>query len=488
MEHLKRELLEDYVAYPERVLQFGTGNFLRAFFDYHIHTMNKKNLFNGQVVVVQSTSSGTVKTMNEQDGLYTLYLQGIKDNKPVSEHEVIRSISRGLNLQDEYEEYLKLAQNPDLRFIVSNTTEAGIAFNPDDKLTDQPQKSFPGKLTAFLYKRFQAFSGDLEKGFIIFPCELIENNGVELKRIVNQFAREWQLEEEFIEWVEKANTFCNTLVDRIVPGYPKDSIEEKTAELGYVDQLMVVGEQFELFVIEGPEWIKDEFPAARAGLNVHIVDDLSSYRTKKVRMLNGAHTAMTPVAYLYGLDTVSQAVTNEATKTFIEQVMNDEIIPTLPYAKNELHEYAKDVINRFRNPYIHHYLASISLNSISKFKTRVMPTFLDYEKSYNQLPKGILFSLSALLYFYKGKRGDEEIKLVDDEATLALFQQLWQDESVEIGELVKTVLSKEELWGIDLSYVADVVTGYVTLIHNVGMQEALAEFLQEEGEVNESVY
>lgn len=326
MKQLSREIVKNEQSYPEKVLQFGTGNFLRAFLDYHIHVMNKKNLFNGQIVVVQSTTSGTVDALNDQQGLYTLYLQGMKENKPVSEHEVIRSISRGLNIQNDYDSYLELAHNPELRFIFSNTTEAGIQFNGEDHLKDRPQKSFPGKLTAFLYARYRVFEGDKNKGFIIFPCELIENNGVELKRIVLKFASAWNLEREFIEWIKVANTFCNTLVDRIVPGYPKDSIEEKTKELGYIDKLVVVGEQFELFVIEGPDFVKEEFPADQAGLNVHVVQDLTSYREKKVRILNGAHTAMTPVAYLYGLNTVSEAVTIENTKEFIEKVIYEEII------------------------------------------------------------------------------------------------------------------------------------------------------------------
>jgi len=491
MDQISKKLYKEYTTYPEKVLQFGTGNFLRAFSDWQIHEMNKKNLFNGQVVVVQSTSKGAVDTINEQDGLYTLYLQGMKENKPVSEHEVISSISRGINITSEYDEYLKLAKNPELRFIISNTTEAGIQYHKEDLLTDQPQKSFPGKLTALLYERYQAFKGDQSKGFIIFPCELIEDNGKELKKIVLKYADTWRLEPQFSEWVEEANTFCNTLVDRIVPGFPKDSIQEKTEELGYIDHLMVVGEQFHLFVIEGPSFIKEEFPAEQAGLNVHVVDDLSSYRLKKVRILNGAHTAMTPVAYLCGINTVCEAVTNNLTKQFVERVIYNEIIPTLPFPKKDLHQFAEDVLNRFKNPYIHHYLSSISLNSVSKFQARMLPTLLEYIERFGVLPKATVFSLSALLYFYKGKRGDESISLVDDESTLHLFNECWALYADNIEELVLTVLSKEKLWGADLTEVpqlAESVTHQLKTINQFGMNVALTQFMQQKGEKNESVY
>jgi len=491
MEQLSKKMDSEYTPYPEKVLQFGTGNFLRAFTDWQIDVMNKKGMFNGQIVVVQSTPKGAVDTINKQEGLYTLYLQGIKENQPVSEHEIIRSIRRGINITNEYDEYLKIAGNPDLRFIISNTTEAGIQFHEGDLLTDRPQSSFPGKLTALLYERYQVFHGEKDKGFIILPCELIEDNGKELKKIVLAYANAWKLESGFSDWVEEANTFCNTLVDRIVPGYPKDSVQDKTDELGYIDKLMVVGEQFHLFVIEGPSFIKEEFPAAQAGLNVHVVDDLSSYRLKKVRILNGAHTAMTPVAYLCGVNTVSEAVTSDLTKQFVEKVIYDEIIPTLPFPKEDLSQFAADVLNRFKNPFIHHYLSSISLNSVSKFKARILPTLSEYVERFSQLPEATVFSLSALLYFYKGKRGDESITLVDDESTLHLFNDCWSLYTDNMEELVSTTLSNEKLWGTDLSKIPQLtesVVNQLKKINQYGMNEALTQFLQKTGEKNESVY
>ena len=289
---LNKETYNEYKQYPEKVLQFGEGNFLRAFVDWQIDKMNKQAGFNGSVVVVQPIEFGLVDKLNEQDGLYTLYLQGMNEGKAIEEHSVINSISRGINPYTQHAEYLKIAENPELRFVFSNTTEAGIAYDENDKLEDKPQKSFPGKFTALLYHRFKAFNGQKDKGLIIIPCELIDRNGDKLKEIILKFAKLWNLEEGFANWINEANTFCSTLVDRIVPGYPRDTIKEITQELGYVDNLVNVGEHFHLFIIEGPKWIENEFPASKAGLNVKFVEDMTPYRTRKVRILNGSHTSL----------------------------------------------------------------------------------------------------------------------------------------------------------------------------------------------------
>ena len=298
--------------------------------------MNKEADFNGSVVVVQPIEFGLVDKLNEQDGLYTLYLQGMNEGKAIEEHSVINSISRGINPYTQHEEYLKIAENPELRFVFSNTTEAGIAYDENDKLEDKPQKSFPGKLTALLYHRFKTFNGEKDKGLIIIPCELIDRNGEKLKEIILKFAELWNLEEGFANWINEANTFCSTLVDRIVPGYPRDTIKEITEELGYEDNLVNVGEHFHLFVIEGPQWIENEFPVKKAGLNVKFVEDMTPYRTRKVRILNGSHTALVPVAYLYGLDTVAESVDHEVIGKFIKDTIYDEIIPTLDLPEEEL--------------------------------------------------------------------------------------------------------------------------------------------------------
>ncbi|MDM5200890.1 tagaturonate reductase [Fictibacillus enclensis] len=481
METLNRTMAGVTNRYPEKVLQFGEGNFLRAFADWQIRELNEKAGFNGSVVVVQPRGSGKIERLNRQDGLFTLYLQGIKDGQEVNEHLVVDSISRGINLDQDYDQYLRLAESEKLRFVISNTTEAGIRFNENARLEDRPQEGFPAKLTAFLYHRFQTFSGDSSKGCVMIPCELIENNGPELKKVVLQYAEHWNLEPAFVQWIHEANTFCSSLVDRIVPGYPKDSGDEKEAELGYRDELMVVSEQYYLFVIEGPEWLKNELPFEKAGLNSFIVDDLTAYRERKVRILNGAHTAMLPVCYLYGLDTVSQSVNDEVTGAFIKEMIAEEMIPAMKYSEEEMKAYAQDVLERFRNPYIHHFLSSLALHAISKFNARNVPTLVDYVEKKQKLPQRLTFSLSALLYFYKGKRGEENIPLDDSPEIIEVFKELWQkvdSKELQLTALVQDILSKEQWWGRDLSSISGLTTAvaeHLKVIEDKGIKAALLE-------------
>lgn len=484
VQRLNNQIYHDYPSYPEKVLQFGEGNFLRGFIDWQFQVLNEKTDFNGSVVVVQPRGNNKIERLNNQDGLFTLYLQGIKEGQLVNQHQVIESISRGINLFTDYPEYIKLAGTEDLRFIVSNTTEAGIMFDPSDQLEDRPQMSFPGKLTAFLYHRFKAFAGNEKRGCIIIPCELIERNGERLREIVLQYASLWNLEDEFIEWVMNANTFCSSLVDRIVPGFPTDSYKEKTEQLGYEDELIVVGEQYHLWVIEGPDWIKNELKVEGTGLNTLIVNDLSPYRIRKVRILNGAHTAMTPVAYLYGLSTVEESVNHEEIGMFIKEMIAEEIIPTLEGSKTELADYADDVMNRFANPYIKHYLMSIALNSISKFQTRNLPALLDYVEKYNTLPKRMVFSLSSLLYFYRGKRGNDVIELQDDPVSLQFFKTNWEkfeQHELTMKELVNKILGEERFWGLDLTSIPNLentVSINLLNIYKMGVKEALKELFE----------
>jgi tagaturonate reductase len=483
MDVLNNSLVKDRQIYPEKVLQFGEGNFLRGFVDWQIDVMNKQGTFNGSVVVVQPRGQEKIEKLNAQDGLYTLYLQGIKEGKAVQENSIITSIKRGINLFNEYDQYLQLAANPELRFIFSNTTEAGIAFDENDRLEDTPQKSFPGKLTAFLYERYNAFQADKDKGLIIIPCELIERNGEKLKEIVLKYAELWYLGDDFAAWLHESNTFCNSLVDRIVPGYPRDSIDEITQELGYKDNLLVVGEQYHLWVIEGPQSITEEFPAHLAGLNTLVVDDLTPYRTIKVRILNGAHTAMTPVSYLSGINTVAQAIEDKVTGQFVKELIYDEIIPTLDLPIEELHSFAEAVLNRFRNPFMQHFLLSISLNSMSKFKTRDLPSLLDYYNRKRELPKKLVFSLAALISFYKGKRGEEEIPLADDQDVLDLFKVQWSQYNGTIDsikDIVSNVLGYERVWEIDLNQVPGLTTAITNdlfRIETMGMKKALESLL-----------
>ncbi|AJG98591.1 altronate oxidoreductase [Clostridium beijerinckii] len=476
---LNKESYKEFKTYPEKVLQFGEGNFLRAFVDWQIDKMNDEADFNGSVVVVQPLENGLVDMLNDQDCLYTLYLQGVQNGQASKTHKVINSISRGINPYRDYNEYLKVAENPDLRFIVSNTTEAGIAFDENDTLNGGCQKSYPGKLTAFLYHRFNAFNGDDSKGFIIIPCELIDRNGEKLKEIVLKYAEVWNLGQDFIDWINNANTFCCSLVDRIVPGYPRDTIDEVREELGYDDNLVDVGEIFHLWVIEGPQSIKDELPIEKAGLNVKVVDDMTPYRTRKVRILNGPHTAMVPVAYLYGLETVGEAVDHEVIGRYVHDVIYDEIIETLDLPHEELVEFADAIIERFQNPYVKHYLMSIALNSLSKYKTRDLPSLTEYLKRKGTLPKKLVFSLASLIEFYKGKRGDEDIQLADDEDILELFKKLWEkyDGTKEgLNKIVTSVLAYEKNWGSNLNEIpnlADEISRYLEIIEKVGMKEAV---------------
>ncbi len=470
-------------GYTERIIQFGEGNFLRAFVDWMVHEMNKKAGFDAGIVVVQPIEKGLVKILNNQDGLYTLYLNGIKNGEPVSEHQIIDCIQRGIDPYEDYQGYLDLAKSPDVRFVVSNTTEAGIAYNSEDKLTDTPPSSFPAKLTALLHKRFEVFEGASDKGLIILPCELIDQNGTNLKKIVLQYAGDWGLGEEFMAWVNANNIFCNTLVDRIVPGYPGDKIDSITAELGYKDNLVVEGEQFHLWVIQGSGSVKEELPLQSCGLNVVFTDDIEAYRTRKVRILNGAHTSLVPVGYLYGIDKVRESLEDEVVGAFLKEVIFDEICPTLNLPQQELEQFANDVLDRFRNPYLEHELMSISLNSVSKFKTRVLPSILEYVKRKNELPKRLLFSLASLIVFYKGDRNGEAIKLNDNKETLDFFEKQWgkiSENTPEMAEsIARVVLSKKDFWGMDLNRVEGVcqlVSEYIYSILTQGMKATLMAF------------
>jgi tagaturonate reductase len=440
----------------ERIIQFGEGNFLRAFVDWMVEEMNKKVGFNSSVVVVQPINQGMVNVLNEQDGLYTLVTKGLKNGTALKETQIIGSISRGINPYTQYDEYLKLAENMHMRFIISNTTEAGIAFNENDTMDMQPASSFPAKLTALLYHRYKTFKGDKTKGFIILPCELIDRNGDKLKKCVSKYCDLWKLDNNFRNWIETANIFTNTLVDRIVPGFNQESAKEISDTLGFEDKLVVDGEQFHLWVIEGPEWIKNEFPAHHTGLNILFVNDVTPYRTRKVRLLNGPHTIMAPIAYLSGIQYVGDAVDHEIIGQFIRQTIANEIIPVIDMPKNELEQFANEVIERFRNPFVKHALLSISLNSISKYKARVLDTLKEYKAIKGELPNNLVIALAALMVFYKGNINGEKISLIDEDYVLSFFNTSW--EKVDKGELsianfVHKFLENIMIWNEDLTLI-----------------------------------
>ncbi|WP_192820316.1 tagaturonate reductase [Rufibacter sp. LB8] len=436
---------------PIKVLQFGEGNFLRGFVDWIIDILNEKTDFNGNVEIVQPLDKGIYHLVNQQDGLYHVQLEGIQGGQATQETRLITCVAHAHSPYADYEFYLRQGENPDLEFIISNTTEAGICFEPADASLDTTPGSFPGKLTALLYRRFQTFNGAKDKALTIIPCELIEKNGENLRTTVLQFAKHWNLPQEFTTWIEQDTIFCNTLVDRIVPGFPKDTIAEIQGKIGFEDNLVVKAEPFHLWVIEAPASVAAAFPTDQADLQVKFVDDLTPYRTRKVRILNGAHTALVPVAYLQGLRTVRDAVEDEIAGTFIKEAIFEEIIPTLDLSAEELNQFANDVIERFQNPFIKHELISIALNSVSKYKVRVLPSVLEYQKRKDQLPQRLLTSLAAMILFYKGETNGEQIALNDTPEVLEFFKNAWQKNSA--ADTVKAVLTNQDFWDMDLTQV-----------------------------------
>lgn len=468
MEKLKYQTLEKLGSdgyllkkAPERVLQFGAGNFLRAFADYFIDVMNEKADFNSKVVVVQPFSEKTDRAdeMNRQEGLYTLYLRGLENGKKVNEKRVISCVSRCLNMHRDYEAVMECADNPALRYIVCNTTEAGIFYHPACNLNDTPPFTYPAKLTQFLYRRFQKFGKEEGKGFLILPCELIDDNGKQLKECVLQYARQWKLSDAFLHWIQRENVFCSTLVDRIVTGYPQKEAAVLHEENGYEDDFIVTGERYGSWVIQAPEWIKKELPFEEAGLPVQIVKNYRPYRERKVRILNGAHTAMALGAYLAGKNIVRECMEDIVILKFIKKMLYDEVIPTLSLPEKELERFADAVIERFQNPFIDHELLSISLNSTSKWRTRVLPSLKDYVEKYGVLPECITVSFAYYLAFYRGtgitkagligERGEGELYVVSDDCRILEFHYRYKEAGEE--ELVHAVCADTELWGEDLT-------------------------------------
>ena len=479
MERLNRTTAPQAKTYTEKVIQFGEGNFLRAFIEWIIWKTNQKTDFNASVVVVQPIDRGMVDMLNEQDGLYHLNLQGLLDGKPVDSIDLIDVISRGINPYRDFQDYLKLAEQPEMRFIISNTTEAGIAFDPACKFTDAPASSYPGKLVQLLYHRYEYFKGDLSKGFIIFPCELIFLNGKHLKECIYQYIELWKLGEDFKNWFEKACGVYCTLVDRIVPGYPRDNAAELCERAGYEDHLLDKAEIFHLWVIEAPKEVAKEFPADKAGLNVLFVPSEAPYHERKVTLLNGPHTVLSPVGYLSGLNTVRECCEDETIGAFVHKVMYEELLPTLNLPEEELRKFAGDVLERFKNPFVKHFVTSIMLNSFPKFKTRDLPGLKTYLERKGELPKGIVLGLAGICTYYKGgKRGDDEIVVNDDEAIKNLLLELWA--SGDVAAVAKGVLGAEFIWDEDLNAVpglTELLTADLALIQKEGMRAAVKSVL-----------
>ncbi len=497
MEKLSYKTLEDigYDGYllkdaKEKVLQFGEGNFLRAFVDYWFDLANEKADWNGKCCLVQPIAPGLAEMINEQDGLYTLHLRGSVNGEKVDDKRIISSVSRCLNpyQKEGFNEMMKVAASDDLEIIVSNTTEAGIHYDPSCQFEDKPAASFPGKLTQVLYHRYK----NNKPGILMLACELIDNNGKELLKCVNQYIEQWNLEEGFKKYVNEECTFCGSLVDRIVPGRIRDpqEVARLEEENHYVDPLTDVGEVFGLWVIEGDEKLNDVLPFKKAGLidKVFVTPDMSPYKKRKVRILNGAHTGFVLGAYLAGQNIVRDCMHDEVIKGFMNKMLYDEVIPTLTLDKNDLLNFAQAVSDRFNNPFVDHELMSISLNSTSKWKARVMPSFLGYIDKHHALPKCITTSFAFYIQFYRGyeltdaglvaKRPAGNTYTISDDRDILEFYYNHKDDSVK--DLVHAVCTNTSFWGQDLTQIAgfeDAVVQTLTEIEEKGTYEVMKECL-----------
>ncbi|KFX20251.1 tagaturonate reductase [Pectobacterium betavasculorum] len=471
--------------HPDRVIQFGEGNFLRAFVDWQLDLLNEHTDLDAGIVVVRPIDSDFPPTLDTQDGLYTTIIRGLNERgEAVREPRLIRSVNREINVYRQFDEYLALAHDPNIRFVFSNTTEAGISYHADDRLSDAPPVSFPAKLTRLLYERFCHFDGAADKGWVLLPCELIDYNGVALKALVLRYAAQWELTPTFTAWLNDHNTFCSTLVDRIVTGYPRAEVEALQQEMGYQDTFWDTAEHLYLFVIQGPQWLAEELRLNKLDLNVRIVDDIKPYKERKVAILNGAHTALVPVAFLAGLDTVGESMNDALIGKFVEKTIAEEIVPVLDLPHDELTSFAQAVLSRFRNPFIQHQLLSISLNGMTKFRTRILPQLLTYRERHGELPARLTFALAALIAFYRGERSGEgdalqTYPLQDDAHWLERYSTLWagvKENTVSLAELVNVVLRDADHWEQDLTQVpglAAQVTEQLQTIVERGMRAAV---------------
>ena len=473
---------------PVRVMQYGEGNFLRGFADYMIDIMNEKGVFSGNVLLVKPISVGSLQRFEDQQNVYTVALRGMVDGEAKQIERVVTSVAGTVDCYGEYGRYIRGTENPDLRFVISNTTEAGIVYSETDTLDMTPPASFPAKLTQFLYRRAEYFDYAEDKGLVMLPVELIDDNGIMLHRCVVKLAQRWNLGERFMNWLEKACVFTSTLVDRIITGYPRGEDEALWEKWGYRDELIVTGEPFALWVIESEKDISGELPFEKAGLPVVFTDNQKPYKQRKVRILNGAHTSFVPASFLMGNDTVGESMQDETVLAFIKKTLFEEVIPTLTLPKEDLLSFADAVLMRFRNPFVKHQLLSIALNSVSKWRARCMPSLLDYVKNEGgeKLPSCLAFSMAALIAFYTtpesgeiadgaltGRRGSEEYAIRDDAFALQFFAGV---KDLPAAEKAEKVLSNKELWGQDLTEVpgfAAFVAAQLESIEKQGMRNTV---------------
>ena len=473
---------------PEKVLQFGEGNFLRAFVDYWFDLANEKAGWNGKCVLVQPIAPGLAKMINAQDGLYTLYLRGSENGRKVDDKRVISSVSRCLNPyeKEDYEAMMEVAASDELEIIVSNTTEAGIVYDPACQQGDCPPSSFPAKLTQVLYHRYQAG----KPGILMLACELIDDNGKQLLKCVNQYIDQWGLEDGFKQYVNEDCTFCGSLVDRIVPGRIRDpkEVAELEEKNGYADPLTDVGEVFGVWVIEGDPKLNDVLPFRKAGLEDHVfvTPDMSPYKKRKVRILNGAHTGFVLGAYLAGFDIVRDCMHDDTILKYMNKMLLDEVVPILPLDKEDCKKFAAAVQDRFNNPFVNHELMSISLNSTSKWRARNMPSFLEYIEQNGTLPACLTMSFAAYIAFYSNdvqeltdaglvcKRAKGNTYTVSDDRWVLEFYYAHKDDG--IPALVHAVMTNEQMWGRDLTRIPGFEDATVNNLAMIRAQGALAAY------------
>ncbi len=462
-----------------KIVQFGGGNFMRGFTDYVIDKLNKEAEFNAGIVNVQPTPNGSVHKLEEQGNLYTLFSRGIKKGEIIDEKCVISAIQKSVNPYADYNSFLELAKEEELEFVFSNTTETGIAYDETENTYEGPHKNFPAKVAVLLHERYKHFNGAADKGLRIIPCELIEENAVVLKGIILKYAQLWNLEEGFAQWIEQSNHFHNTLVDRIVPGYPKDDAATYEDQLDYEDQVMVVSETFLLFVIQEAENLNDRIPFTKINEQILVVDDIQPYRLRKVRILNGGHTLMLAPAILSGKETVKESVDDQFIGKFLKDAIFNEVNPTLGLNETELKEFAEEVFDRFRNPFIKHHLASIALYFVSKFKVRVLPSLLTYIENKGKLPVNLTFSLASLIRFYQGSFGEKALPLNDEEGIVAKFKEIWANEEYE--KVAELALSETSFWDRDLTQVEGLKTAVAKALYEIDhndMETAYNNFVE----------
>ncbi len=467
---------------PIKILQFGEGNFLRAFVDWQIDIANEKGVMDAGVAICQPILDpehkvlGMIDLLNKQDNLYHVYLEGIENKEPKKDIRLVKSVMDAFNPYVEYEKYERYFLSPELKITISNTTEAGIRYEEGDDLEACPPKSYPAKMTALLYKRFKHFAGDPTKGLSIICCELIEDNASTLKEYVIKHAKYNNLGEEFLAWVENHCHFCDTLVDRIVPGFPRETISEIKQELGFDDNLVVKAELYHLWAIGGPGYkeVMKELPLDKAGLHVIFMPSIKQFRDKKVRILNGSHTGMVPIGLQMGCETVMDAFNTPTIERFVNEMVAEEVIPMIEEDQAELKEFAAGILERFYNPYIKHLLKTISLNSLSKWEARNYPTVKDNFFKAGKLAKHELFTFAALLTLYSGKSGFEP----DDTKEFVEFIQKSWDSTNRVATVEKIV--KSNIFTVDFSEVEGFIEGvaaYVADIEELGMKGALEKFL-----------